>query len=69
MAPSGGRQIGEILEKRRRAAAQGDEGNAQLIQARQMGVGAQARIEHQVAGQFAVLALPELAANTPVVRA
>ena len=47
-APGRGGKLGHLLEQRGRASTQGHEGDAHLIQTRQMGVGGQARIEHQV---------------------
>src|SRR5438093_12102936 len=58
-APCGTRQQDDLLEKLWRAPAQSDERDVHLVEARQLGVRRQARIEHEMAGEIAVGALPE----------
>ena len=59
-SPSRAWEVGHFAEQAGRAAAQGHKGDAHLIEAVEIGVGGEPRIEDQFAGKTAVTLLPEL---------
>src|SRR5512139_1635690 len=59
-APRGGGQSGHLILERSRASPEGDEGDIEGIELREVGIGRKFRVEHQVFRSFTVALLPEL---------